>query len=255
MTKLVEGLKKANVRVTLITPSIYEQNADTGTENLFGCNGGLANCGLEVEKIARQFGVPVIDLHTAMDAINTRFQQTDPNFTLVGKDRVHPGEVGHFVMAYLILKAQGVTQLVSQMAVAADSGKILQQDNCRISQLKATASEVSFDCLEGALPFPVPSTADAALKLVPFQKELNQEVLKVNRPGHGHVHAGNRWRGRGAIRCREPGRGSEPGRQSEDAPVPAGSGSEPNQRQSPVVGGRPASHHCRHALLAGEQGR
>ncbi len=179
MTKLVEGLKKANVRVTLVTPSIYEQNADTGTENLFGCNDGLANCALEVKKIAQQFGFPVIDLHSAMDALNRQAQKSDPNFTLVGKDRVHPGEFGHFVMAYLLLKAQGVPQYVSQMAVAADSGTIVRQDHCRISQLQASASEVAFDCLEAALPFPVPPGAEGALELVPFQQEMNQEVLKV----------------------------------------------------------------------------
>jgi len=179
MTRLVEGLRQAGVRVTLITPSIYEQNAETGTENLFGCNDGLANCGLEVQRIGQQFDVPVIDLHAAMDAVNVRAQKTDPKFTLVGRDRVHPGELGHFVMAYLILKAQGVPGCVSQMAVAADSGRVVQQDNCRISQLKATPRGVSFDCIEAALPYPVSPGAEGALKLVPFQEELNQEVLKV----------------------------------------------------------------------------
>jgi len=179
MTRLVEALQKANVRVTLITPSIYEQNVDTGTENLFGCNDGLANCGREVQKIAGQFGVPVIDLHSAMDALNTRLQKDDPKFTLVGRDRVHPGEVGHFVMAYLILKGQGVPRCVAQLTLAADTGRVVLADNCRVSQLQATPGAISFDCLENALPFPVPNTAEAALKLVPFQDELNQELLKV----------------------------------------------------------------------------
>lgn len=185
MTKLVEGLKAAGVRMTLITPSIYDQNADLEGENLYGCDDGLANCGREVQKIAQQFGLPVIDLHTAMAAVNARAQKSDPKFTLTGKDRVHPGELGHFVMAYLLLKAQGVPRDVARMAVAADSGTVVEQDNCRIEHVKASPGGLEFDCLEAALPFPVPAGAEGALKLVPFQEEMNQEVLKVTGLGAG----------------------------------------------------------------------
>lgn len=179
MLKLVEGLQKANVRTTLLTPTIYEQNADTGTENLYGCNDGLRNCGQEVKKIAQKFGLPVIDVHAALDALDNEAQKTDPKFTLVGKDRVHPGDLGHFVVAYILLKAQHVPQYVSKMVLTADSAKVVEQCNCKITQAKATPREISFDCLEAALPYPVPASAEGALKLVPFQNELNQEVLKV----------------------------------------------------------------------------
>lgn len=179
LTNLVEGLRKANVRVTLLTPTIYEQSADTGADNFLGANDGLRNCGEVVKEIARRFDLPVIDIHAAMDAINCAAQKTDPSFTLVGRDRVHPGNVGHLVIAYTLLKGQKMPSCVSRMVLAADSVKITEQANCKIGNLKASQEELSFDCIEAALPFPVSAGAQAALKLVPFEQDLNEELLKV----------------------------------------------------------------------------
>ena len=179
LTNLVEGLRKANVRVTLLTPPIYEQNADTGTTSYLGYNDALRNCGEEVRKIAQKFDLPVIDIHAAMDALNCTAQKADPKFTLVGRDRVHPGGLGHMVIAYVLLKAQEMPSCVSKTVLAADAAKIIEQVNCKVSNLKAAQGELSFDSLEAALPFPVPPGAQGALKLVPFQQELNQELLKI----------------------------------------------------------------------------
>lgn len=179
LTNLVEGLRKADVRVTLLTPTIYEQNADTGTANHLGYNEALRNCAKEVKKIAQQFDLPVIDLHAAMDAINCAAQKADSNFTLVGRDRVHPAGLGHMVIAYVLLKAQEMPSCVSKTVLAADSANIIEQLNCKISNLRASQEELSFDCLEAALPFPVPAGAQGAMKLTPFQQDLNEELLKV----------------------------------------------------------------------------
>ena len=179
LTNLVGDLRKANVRITLLTPTIYEQNADTGTVSYLGYNDALRKCSEEVKKIAQKFDLPVVDIHAAMDAINGAAQKDDPKFTLVGRDRVHPGGLGHMVIAYVLLKAQEMPSCVSKTVLAADSAKIIEQLNCKISNLKASQGELSFDSLEAALPFPVPAGAQGAMKLVPFQQELNQELLQV----------------------------------------------------------------------------
>ena len=179
LTNLVEELRKAKVRVTLLTPTIYEQNADTGTPNWLGYNDALRLCGEEVKKVAKQFDLPVIDVHSAMNAVNEAAQRDDPKFTLVGRDRVHPGSLGHMVIAYVMLMAQEMPSLVSKTVVAADSSKVTEQVNAKVTQLKISPTELSFDCLESALPFPLPAGAQGVLKLVPFQKNLNQELLKV----------------------------------------------------------------------------
>jgi endoglucanase len=179
MGQLAEDLRKIKCRMIFLTPTTYEQNAEMETPNFYGCNDGLANCGKEVKKLAKKFHSGLIDVHALMDEVNEKGQKEDKAFTIVGKDRVHPGDVGHFVVAYAILKAQGMPAYVSKMVIDAEAGKAKEEENCKISALKAAKNEVSFECLENALPYPVPDAAKDALKLVPFEKEMNQEVLEV----------------------------------------------------------------------------
>ena len=51
---------------------------------------------------------------------------------------------------------------------------------------KRLAGGVEFDCLEKALPFVVPEEAKAALALVPFVQELDQEPLSVTGLAEGN---------------------------------------------------------------------
>jgi hypothetical protein len=97
-----------------------------------------------------------------MSRLNLELQESDPRFSLIGQDRVHPKELGGFVMAYLFLKAQGVPQFVDD---------ILENANGR--------SEFTFTRTAKALPFPVPVECAEALTIVPFMDELNQERLRV----------------------------------------------------------------------------
>lgn len=179
MSKLAEALARAKVRAVFLTPTIYEQNADTGTENLFGCDDGLTECGREAVKIAQRFRFPTIDVHDAMLTLNSQCQQRDRKFTLVGPDRVHPGDPGHFVVAYTILKGQQAPQYVSKLSINADIRALREVWNCQISDFQATRDRVSFESLERALPFPIaPSLVDAQT-WIPFHEELNQESLRI----------------------------------------------------------------------------
>lgn len=179
MAQLAELLKKGDVRTTWLTPTIYEQNADTGTENLYGCDEGLANCGREALALAAKYNAPSIDIHSEMGLLNAKAQKLNKTFTLVGPDRVHPGDIGHLVVAYLILRGQNATPLVAKIGIDAEMCAVRESGRCQISKLKATPTAVSFDCLEQALPFPVPEAAAPALKLISFDQDLNQELLQV----------------------------------------------------------------------------
>jgi hypothetical protein len=130
--------------------------------NFPGCNAALGRCAENDKKLAKEFKASVVDFHGPMTELNLKQQKSDPKFTIVGKDRVHPVEPGHFVMAYLFLKAQAVPKFVSDIVEDA-AGK----------------SHIEFTRKENALPFPVPEKCVPALKLVPFMEEMNQECLRV----------------------------------------------------------------------------
>lgn len=182
MQKLIQALQGAGARVTLITPSIYDETTKlpTASTNVsVGGNAALAKCAEKVRGWSKQYKTGLVEFDRVMNEINAREQKKDPNFTVVGPDRVHPGPAGHFVMGYILLKAQGVPGVVSTIGIDAKAGKASGEENCAVSDVKIGPTNVNFTCTEKALPLVVPDDAKPALALVPFMKELNQQKFVV----------------------------------------------------------------------------
>jgi len=183
MQQLMDALTKSGAKLTLITPSIYDETTtlDKATKNVSkGGNAALGVCAAKVTGWAKQYKAGLVKFYETMNVVNAREQKKDPAFTVVGPDRVHPGPVGHFVMAYTFLKAQGVRATVATIAVDAKKRKAGKADNCRIDGVKKLANGVEFDATENSLPMVVADAARPALELVPFMKELNTETLMVS---------------------------------------------------------------------------
>lgn len=179
----VERVANDGARTILITPSLYDQTGQQEQACLLGVNDALAACADGLRQIAKRHAdvVDLIEFNAPMAAINAEWQAKDPAFTIVSeKDRVHPGEVGHLVMAYLFLKAQGVPGTVAVMELDAGSKDVVKQENCTITDAAVSEDRVVFACLERALPFPIDERHKPALELVPFVQELNQEIIKVS---------------------------------------------------------------------------
>jgi len=183
MTKLVASLRKVGSRIIFLTPSIYEEGANLSikdaAENMTGVNGALGKCADRGKEWANSADSGYADFYQVMNAVNERERKTDPGFTIVGKDRVHPGAVGHFVMAYTLLKAQRLPREVSAIDVNAKKKKSGKLVNASVDKISGSAAGVEFDALEKALPMVVPEDARPALKMVPFMQDLNQETLSV----------------------------------------------------------------------------
>ncbi|HEX3934331.1 MAG TPA: SGNH/GDSL hydrolase family protein, partial [Puia sp.] len=132
----------------------------------------------------------LVDFLHPMTEIDLREQKKDSTFTLTGNDRIHPGNSGHFVMAWLFLKAQGLGN--SPVADIAIDGRTLHVDraaNCRITNLAADKATIHFDYLANSLPFPVdtvprlwgnPHRQSEAIGVMPFYSEFNREMLRIS---------------------------------------------------------------------------
>lgn len=188
MHKLAKDLTDAGVRLIFITPSIYDQTSTIETPVYIGANDALGIMSRYVMELSKEFHGTLVDFHGPMTRLNEEQQKLDPQFALAGPDRVHPLDVGHLTMAYLFLKDQGAPKYAASMGIDAASKKITQQNNCKITRLKVKKGEVSFTVLENALPFPVRESARPALGIVPFMKDLNQEMLQVKDLAPGRYH-------------------------------------------------------------------
>ena len=176
---LVARLQQLGATVILLTPSIFDQTAALPVAKSTGVDEALAECAGLVRAIARETGCACVDFHGPMHEITLRYQRTDPGFTLVGPDRIHPGAPGHLVMAYLLLKAQGAPREVAALAIDAAGRRVTRAVNGRADELRWEGDRLAFTWTENALPFPVEPAAAAALGWIPFTAELNQETLCV----------------------------------------------------------------------------
>jgi lysophospholipase L1-like esterase len=178
--RLAAKLAHDGTRIVFITPSLFDQTGNQKTDKLTGVNDALAACAEADRKLAVRLGAGLVDFNAPMGAINRAGQAKAPQFTIVGADRVHPGPVGHLVMAYLFLKEQGLSSTVADVAIDAAESRIVKQDNCTVSGLAVNGGDVCFTCLAHALPFPIEPEHEKVLDLVPFVDELNQERLVIS---------------------------------------------------------------------------
>jgi lysophospholipase L1-like esterase len=185
MQKLIESLQKSGARLILITPSIYEEAPKFSVPGdappiTAGVNAALGKCSVQVRDFAKEYHAGVADFWGTMNSVNEEQRKSDPLFSVVGPNRVHPGPIGHFVMAYAFLKAQDLPREVATISVDARKKKADHEENCKIDKVVAGKTGIEFDALENALPMVVPEEAKPALKLVPFEGQFNQEIVKVS---------------------------------------------------------------------------
>ena len=179
MAQLEGLLRERSVRVILLTPSPYDQTMTGGAPNYFGVNDALATCSKYLREQASRQDFGFIDFHGPYTALNLLYQKPNPALTLVSMDRVHPMEIGHIILSYLFLKAQGMKAQVATVALDARQKSILTQENCVIDQADFKTGQISFRYTAQALPMPASHYFMEADKIVPYVADLSQELFKV----------------------------------------------------------------------------
>ncbi len=178
-----------SVQKIMIATSPYDETVK-GLNNYFpGKSAAMLKVVEFQEASAKENNWYTVDFFRPMTQINLSQQEKDSTYTLSGRDRIHPGNDGHLVMASLFLKAQGLAgKPVAEINIDAASKKVTQSTNCNISDLGVKTGEVSFTYLANSLPFPIDTfphgweerrSMAEALKIIPFMKEFNREVLQV----------------------------------------------------------------------------
>ena len=171
-----------------LTPTPFDETVRFTAEQLakgakkgggVGIAAALGRCADGIRARATRRKDTVVDLYGAVSDFNRRAQASDPSYTVVGRDRIHPGADGHLLMAYAFLKAQGADSLVSDVQIDVRYGRVLKSRNSRVSELRTDKNGCSFALEENALPFPVDPGAGFAAARLPIASELNQELLSL----------------------------------------------------------------------------
>ena len=178
LTRMVTVLQENGARTALLTPQPVENkrpDPERDEKNL-----ALRQFSDGLKEVAAKTGVPYVDQFTPYLEILRRERVGNPDtFIGGGRDSVHPGAVGHTLMAWAILKGLGATPLVSRAQLDYKSKAVVAADSCKITNITFAEGGVAFDRLDAALPMPIHPNGGPALKLAPVLEELNQYNFEI----------------------------------------------------------------------------
>ncbi len=185
LDSLTRIILNSGAELVLFTPSIYEQNAkNLAAPNMYGCNDALKECALMVKESQKEHDTYLVDHFSVMDSLNTLLQKNNPDTTIVGPDRVHPQDAGHFIMAYNIIRQLEYSPIVASTEINA-AEKQINALNAKIDNIHFDADGLDFTYTPGSLPFPTTEFQDVA-EFIGFNKNMNKELLKIQELSPGN---------------------------------------------------------------------
>ncbi|MCL4176396.1 MAG: SGNH/GDSL hydrolase family protein [Verrucomicrobia bacterium] len=135
--------------------------------------------------LAQQEQVGFADVYLPMLVGGYQAQQRwGTDYMITGKDGVHPDWAGQLVMAYAFLKALGLNGEIGTVTLDLESGTATTTAGHRV--LSATAERIDLE--SARYPFCAAGPADqdgsirSGMAVVPFNRELNRFVLRLEHP-------------------------------------------------------------------------
>jgi hypothetical protein len=175
--QIAKDLTAAGAKVVLLTTQPIEDkrpdpDKDERNQSLRQFSDGLKD-------VATREGTLFVDQFAPYMAIMLHERAANPAAFIGGGDAVHPGPIGHTLMAWAILKGVGAQAEVSEAVISLPGGTVAASDHCAISNVKVADGGLSFDRLDECLPMPIDARAEAALKLAPVLDDLSRYQLRV----------------------------------------------------------------------------
>ncbi|MGH7970945.1 MAG: SGNH/GDSL hydrolase family protein [Limisphaerales bacterium] len=176
-TQIAKILKEHGARVAFLTPQPIEDkrpdpDKDVRNQSLRKFSDGL-------REVAEKEGETFVDQFDPYMTMLLRERPSHEDSLVGGGNAVHPGPIGHTVMAWAILKGLGASAPVSQVELDCATHKLAATEGCRVENLKMAERTMSFDRTDDALPMPIDERAEPALKLAPILSDLSRYELRV----------------------------------------------------------------------------
>lgn len=186
MREIIQKLTRAKVQIILCTPSPYDASALLEKDGIPAANEALTRMADICRELATEFKVGLVDFNAPMNAIAEQYQRNNPSFTLIGKDRIHPGTLGNTLMSHLFLQSQGVSGLVSSVHIDLEGEESLKLENAKLHELVIEGNNISFKLKAKSLPMPFDINSSQALRLSP-ENELLKAMETMERPADVHT--------------------------------------------------------------------
>lgn len=176
----VKVLQAHGARVALLTPQPIEERGSDPEKDVR--NQSLRKFSDGLKELAATQGVWYVDQFDPYMAILRDARATNAAAVIGGGDAVHPGPVGHTLMAWAILKGLGAPARVSSVQLDMTRNlrsKVIRADGCRVTEVHYANGMLSFNRVDQGLPMPIDPRATSALKLAPILDDLSRYELKI----------------------------------------------------------------------------
>lgn len=159
--ELLDTLRKAapDATLTLIRPSPYDEI--THSTEFPGYSRVIDDLANDVTKMAQDRRASgdskllLADFHQPLiEALERAKTQAPQLAALIVPDRIHPAEIGHWVMAAQLLSAWHIDPIVSSLTLDAAGVQAIDTKRTTISQLAKTAGGLQWTQRDEALPLP-----------------------------------------------------------------------------------------------------
>ena len=185
---LLDALHKAapGAALTLICPTPYDEITH-GTE-FPGYSRVIDAFADDVSQIGAQLqasgdkSILVADFHrpltAALERAKAQFPQLAP---LIVPDRIHPAEIGHWIMAAALISAWHVNPVVSRLALNAANAQVIERDRSTVTNLEKSAQGLKWTELDDALPLPLDfnNAMTPVLLSISGVAQLDQLLLRI----------------------------------------------------------------------------
>jgi hypothetical protein len=175
-TEIAEVLKANGGHVAFLTPQPIEDKRSDPDQDIR--NQSLRKFSDGLKEVAAKEGATFVDQFGPYMAMLLRERPNNSTGFVGGGDAVHPGPIGHTVMAWAILKGLGAPALVSRVAIDVATGKV-GSEGCAVEGFSASGNRFNFERRDEALPMPIDEKAGPALKLAPILEDLDRYELQV----------------------------------------------------------------------------
>ena len=180
ISEIIKKCEDQKCRLIMFAPSPYDKFANIKDKPVvWGKHEELKFYSDQCRRFAYKHKLPLVDMWNYMLDVNFNMLKDNPEVSLSGYDRVHPSDVGGYVMMANFVRTLGEFREISKIEIDASKANIDATFNCDVSNLKADSTSTSFDCIEYALPFPLNKDTKHAEKYIGFANEYNQEILHV----------------------------------------------------------------------------
>ena len=173
-------LLRPTARITLIEDTPYDEITH-GTE-FAGYMATTEQNAKATPALGQRDNLPVIDDYAPVKDLLQRAKTVDPSYaSLLVRDRIHPSEPLHWIMAESVMKAWHLNPVVSAVTLSASSQAVTQTLRTQVTGVSQNGNTLEWDQLDQALPLPF-NFDNALMNFVMNISDLasmDQETLEV----------------------------------------------------------------------------